>query len=149
MAVVVGCLGAYKSFVVYQVPMPRQKQANPKRYGGKKPRRHRPGAAALKEIRKYQASTHLIIPKRPFQRVVKEIAQRIGEEKKIPDLRFQSHAIHALHEASEAFLVGVFEDANECCIHAKRVTLFPKDIHLAMRIRGDYRDMNPGNYHRL
>jgi histone H3/H4 len=53
------------------------------------------------------------------------------------ELRFQSSAISALQEASEAFLVGIFEDTNLCAIHAKRVTIFPKDIHLARRIRGE------------
>ncbi len=53
------------------------------------------------------------------------------------DLRFQSHAIMALQEASEAYLTALFEDANLCAIHAKRVTIMPKDIELARRIRGE------------
>jgi histone H3 len=100
--------------------------------GVKKPRRYRPGTVALREIRKYQKSTELLIRKQPFQRLVREIAQAIKS-----DLRFQSTAILALQEASESYLVGMFEDANLCAIHAKRVTIMPKDIQLARRIRGE------------
>lgn len=91
-----------------------------------------PGTVALREIRKYQKSTELLIRKLPFQRLVREIAQ---EHK--PDLRFQSTAIGALQEAAEAYLVSLFEDTNLCAIHAKRVTIFPRDIQLARRIRGE------------
>jgi len=101
--------------------------------GIKKPRRYRPGTVALREIRRYQKSTELMIRKLPFQRLVREIAQDYKT-----DLRFQSSAVLALQEASEAFLVGLFEDANLCAIHAKRVTIFPKDFKLARRIRNDY-----------
>jgi len=100
--------------------------------GVKKPHRYRPGTVALREIRKYQKSTNLLIRKLPFQRLVKEIAQQIRH-----DLRFQSTAILALQEASEAYLVGLFEDTNLCAIHAKRVTIMPKDLQLARRIRGE------------
>ena len=86
----------------------------------------------LSEIRKYQKSTELLIRKLPFQRLVREIAQDFKT-----DLRFQSSAILALQEASEAYLVGLFEDTNLCAIHAKRVTIMPKDIQLARRIRGE------------
>ena len=98
----------------------------------KKPHRYRPGQAALKEIRRYQRSTELLIKKLPFQKLVREIAQEFKTE-----LRFQTSAILALQEASEAYLVGVFEDTNLCCVHAKRVTIMPKDMHLARRIRGE------------
>uniref|UniRef100_A0A915HVE7 Histone H2A/H2B/H3 domain-containing protein n=1 Tax=Romanomermis culicivorax TaxID=13658 RepID=A0A915HVE7_ROMCU len=85
---------------------------------------------ALREIRRYQKSTELLIRKLPFQRLVREIAQDFKT-----DLRFQSSAVMALQEASEAYLVGLFEDTNLCAIHAKRVTIMPKDIQLARRIR--------------
>ena len=88
--------------------------------------------APCSEIRKYQKSTELLIRKLPFQRLVREIAQDFKT-----DLRFQSSAILALQEASEAYLVGLFEDTNLCAIHAKRVTIMPKDIQLARRIRGE------------
>mmetsp|Transcript_5711 Transcript_5711/g.9372 ORF Transcript_5711/g.9372 Transcript_5711/m.9372 type:complete len:133 (-) Transcript_5711:237-635(-) len=100
--------------------------------GAKKPRRYRPGTVALREIRRYQKSTDLLIRKLPFQRLVREIAQDFKS-----DLRFQGSAVLALQEAAEAYLVGLFEDTNLCAIHAKRVTIMPKDIQLARRIRGE------------
>ena len=100
--------------------------------GVKKPHRYRPGTVALREIRKFQKSTDLLIRKLPFQRVVREIAQEYKN-----DLRFQSQAVLALQEAAEAYLVGLFEDTNLCAIHAKRVTIMPKDMQLARRIRGE------------
>ena len=100
--------------------------------GVKKPHRYRPGTVALREIRRYQKSTELLIRKLPFNRLVREIAQDFKT-----DLRFQSNAIAALQEAAEAYLVHLFEDTNLCAIHAKRVTIYPKDIQLARRIRGE------------
>jgi histone H3 len=100
--------------------------------GVKKPHRYRPGTVALREIRKYQKSTELLIRRLPFQRFVREIAQDFKT-----DLRFQSAAVGVMQEIAEAYLVGLFEDANLCAIHAKRVTIMPKDIHLARRIRGE------------
>jgi histone H3 len=94
--------------------------------------RYRPGTLALREIRRYQKSTELLIRKLPFQRLVREISQNFKT-----DLRFQSDAILALQEAAEAYLVCLFEDTNLCAIHAKRVTIQPKDIQLARRIRGE------------
>jgi histone H3 len=76
--------------------------------------------------------TSLNVYRLPFQRLVREIAQNFKTE-----LRFQASAILALQEASEAYLVGLFEDTNLTCIHAKRVTIFPRDIQLARRIRGE------------
>ena len=90
------------------------------------------GTVALREIRKYQKSTELLIRKLPFQKVVREIATDYKN-----DLRFQSQAILALQEATEAYLIGLFEDTNLCAIHAKRVTIMPKDMQLARRIRND------------
>lgn len=98
----------------------------------RKKKRYRPGTRALREIRKFQKSTDLLIPKLPFQRLVREIALNFKSE-----LRFQSTAVLALHEASEAYLVSLFEDTNLCAIHAKRVTIMPKDVRLARRIRGE------------
>src|SRR3954452_17355636 len=100
--------------------------------GVKKPHRFRPGTVALREIRRFQKSTELLIRKLPFQRLVREIASEFKN-----DLRFQSSAVLALQEASESYLVGLFEDTNLCAIHAKRVTIMPKDIQLARRIRGE------------
>ena len=109
---------------------PRKKQ--PEVGGVKKPHRFRPGTVALREIRRYQKSTELLIRRMPFQRLVREIAQKFKT-----DLRFQASAILALQEATEAYLVALFEDSNLCAIHAKRVTIMPRDIQLARRIRGE------------
>ena len=100
--------------------------------GVMKPHRWRPGTVALRDIKRYQKSTELLIRKLPFQRLVREIAQDFKT-----DLRFESSAVVALQEASEAYLVGLFADTNLCAIHAKRVTIMPKDIQLARRIRGE------------
>ena len=104
----------------------------------KKPHRYRPGTVALKQIRKYQKSTELLIKKLPFARLVREIAYdfktgKYGEKE--TDYRFQESALMALQEATEAYLVGLFEDSNLCAIHAKRVTIMVKDMQLARRIR--------------
>jgi len=86
--------------------------------GVKKPQRFRPGVVALREIRQYQKSTDLLIRKLPFQRLVKEVAQGLSRELGLKsDLRFQSHAILALQEASEAYLTKLFEDTNICAMH--------------------------------
>ena len=98
----------------------------------KKPHRYRPGTVALREIRRYQKSTNLLLRKLPFQRLVREIAHTHKT-----DLHFQSTALLALQEATEAYMVGLFEDTNLCAIHAKRVTIKPRDMQLARRIRGD------------
>lgn len=98
----------------------------------KKPHRFKPGTVALREIRRYQKSHELLIRKLPFQRLVREIAQECKE-----NLRFQSSAILALQEALEAYAVGLFTDTNLCAIHAGRVTIMPKDLQLARRIRGE------------
>ena len=102
----------------------------------RKPHRYRPGTVALREIRRYQKSTDLFIRKAPFQRFVREIAETMTMNG-ADSLRFQSTALLALHEASEAYLVSLFEDTNSCAIHAKRVTIMPKDMRLALRIRGE------------
>ena len=98
------------------------------RVGQKKmrPRRYRPGTVALREIRRYQKSSELLIRRMPFQRLVREIAQTHNQY-----VRFQSGTILALQESVEAYLVGLLEDSNLCAIHAKRVTIMPKDIQLA------------------
>lgn len=95
----------------------------------KKKHRFRPGTVALREIRRYQKSNDLLMRKLPFQRLVREIAQEFK-----PDLRFQTAAVAALQEASEAYLTKVFEDTNLCAIHSKRVTIMPKDMKLAQRL---------------
>ena len=107
--------------------------------GVKKRYRYRPGTVALKQIRQYQKSTDLLIRKLPFQRLVREIASdsEVIRSPLCGKVRFQSAAIMALQEATEAYLVGLFEDSNLCAIHARRVTIMPKDIQLARRIHGE------------
>ena len=96
-------------------------------------RKFTPGTVALREIRRYQKSSDLLIPKMPFRRLVREIALSIyGVDHK----RFQESSLSALQEAAESFLVNLLEEANLCAIHAKRITLQPKDITLARKIRG-------------
>ncbi|KAF9055411.1 histone-fold-containing protein [Hymenopellis radicata] len=105
----------------------------------KKKHRFRPGTVALREIRKYQKSTDLLIRKLPFSRLVREIALDLTTDvNDTYELRWQSSAILALQEATEAFLVHLFEDANLCALHAKRVTIMQRDIQLARRIRGQW-----------
>ncbi len=100
--------------------------------GVKRAHRFRPGTVALRQIRRYQKSTDLLLRKLPFQRLVREIAQNLK-----PDVRFQSPALMALQEAAEAYLTNLFSDTNLCAIHARRVTIQVKDMQLARRIRGE------------
>ena len=95
-------------------------------------RRFRPGTVALREIRKYQKSTELLIRKVPFQRLVREIVYRM----KGMDYRFQSTALLALQEAAEDFLVRMFEQCNDIAIHGNRTTVMVKDIRLWDRLHG-------------
>jgi histone H3 len=103
--------------------------------GVKKQHRFKPGTVALREIRKLQKSTDLLIPRAAFQRLVREVMQiesRLGT-----DLRVEASALEALQESGEAYLTGLFEDTNLCAIHAKRVTIQPKDIQVTRRLRGE------------
>ena len=104
--------------------------------GGEPKKRHRwrPGSVAIREIRRYQKNTDLLLKKKPFQRLVKEIATHYRA-----DVRFQSTALLCLQEAAEAFLVKTFEDTNLCAIHAGRTTIMPQDLRLARKIRGPQR----------
>lgn len=108
------------------------KKGQPSPGGVKKPHRYKPGTVALREIRRYQKSTDLLLRKIPFQRLVREVAGDFCR-----DMRFRIEALYALQEASEAYLVSLFEDTNLCAIHAKRVTIQPRDMQLARRIRGE------------
>lgn len=97
----------------------------------KKPRKYKPGTVALREIRQYQKTTDLLIRKLPFQRLVREVAQNLDHW-----LRFQTSALNALQEASETYLVSLFEDTNLCAIHAKRITI--------QAVRNSYTDSGSG-----
>jgi len=112
-----------------------KKNSTPKVGGIKKPRRYRPGVKALREIRKMQKSTTPCIPMGPFSRFVKEINQELHPKNQY---RFQASAVEAMRESAEKYVINLFEDANQCAIHAKRQTIQPKDIALARRIRGEH-----------
>jgi histone H3 len=106
--------------------------------------RTRPGTVALKEIRKYQKSTDLLVPRAPFMRLIREVARQQldrefggGAGGSLSDVKFKASALEALQEAAEAHLIGLFEDAQMCAIHGRRVTIMPKDIQLARRLRGE------------
>ncbi|GLJ55089.1 hypothetical protein SUGI_1182350 [Cryptomeria japonica] len=97
----------------------------------KKFQKLKPGTVALRQISNYQKSSELVISNLTFQMVVKEIVQDFR-----PDFRFQSSAVLALQEAGESYIVGMFQDGNLCALHDNRVTLVPKDMQLARRLRG-------------
>ena len=102
----------------------------------RKPHRFRPGTVALRQIKRYQKSTELLIRKIPFQRLVREIVYKLKDK----DYRFQSTALLALQEAAEAFLVNMFDQCNDIAIHGKRVTVMRKDIQLWKRLH-DFSDL--------
>ena len=101
--------------------------------GTKRSFRFRPGTVALREIRKLQKGTNNLIARAPFARLVKEVVQKVTHR----PLRWQVSAISALLEATESYMVNVLADANLCALHARRVTLMPRDLHLARRLRGE------------
>ena len=117
--------------MVRKLPIMRENKITKKRSDVKK-RRYRPGTVALREIRQFQKGTDLLIPKLPFQRLVKDILQDFRVE-----FRFQQMGVEALQHAAEAFLVEVFENANMCSLSAKRVTLMPRDIRVTRSLRGE------------
>ena len=100
--------------------------------GAKKTHRFRPGTVALRQIRKLQKGTELLIQKAPFQRLVRATA---AEHK--DGLRFAASALAALQESTESYVIGLLADSNLCALHAKRVTAMPADLHLARRLRGE------------
>lgn len=112
-----------------KVTLPRNKAVNE----GVKSRRYRPGTVALREIRYFQKSTQLLLRKSPFARLVREIATEMHHRS---DIMWQSLALQALQEAAESYLTGLFEDTNLVAINSKRVTILPRDMQVARRIRG-------------
>ena len=109
------------------------RRGRPSMGGVKKPHKWRPGTVTLRQIRKYQHSTELLIRKFPFQRLVREITYKLDKE-----LRFQSTALLALQEAAEDYLVRMFEDVQLIAIHGRRVTIQAKDIQLWKRLLGGW-----------
>jgi histone H3 len=110
----------------------RHAVGNPPAPSARKPHRYRPGTVALREIKRYQKSFELLIPALPFARNVKELTMLFSQVVS----RWTAEALVALQEAAEDYLVHLFEDTNLCAIHAKRVTIMPRDFHLARRLRG-------------
>lgn len=100
--------------------------------GVKKVHRFRPGTVALREIRRYQKGTDLLLRKAPFQRLVREVAAAHKD-----GLRFQASAVAAIQEATESYVVSLLSDTNLCALHSRRVTIMPRDVHLARRLRGE------------
>ena len=97
----------------------------------------------MREIRRYQQSTECLIKKTSFHKLIREISQEYRVCPDVPgtpsvQVHFQSTAIVALQEAVENFIVGLFKDVNLLAVHANRVTVMPRDIRLALRIRGDH-----------
>lgn len=118
---------------VRQPPVWENRSPPPAPPVAKKKYRFKPGTVALREIRKYQKSTDLIIPKAPFSRLVREVMEECTDSV----TRIQSRALNALQEASESIITSVFEDSVLCMAHAKRVTIQPKDMSLSLRLRQD------------
>ena len=100
----------------------------------RKKRRFRPGTRVLQEIRRLQNTTNTLVPRIHFSRIIRDVAMSTDGGRQF---RWASEALEAIQTASEAYLVGLFEDANLCAIHAKRVTIMVKDLYLARRIRGE------------
>ena len=100
--------------------------------GVKRAFRWKPGTVALRQVKKLQKSTDLLIAKAPFSRLVRELADshKVG-------LRFASAAVAAIQEATEAFVVSLLGDANLTALHANRVTALPRDLQLVRRLRGE------------
>lgn len=96
----------------------------------KKPHRYRPGTVALREIRRYQKSTDLLMRKKPFERVIREVAADFDDQ-----MRFQSNAILCLQEATEVEMVDNFELSNLAAIHSKRITVMERDFRLVSRLK--------------
>ncbi|ODN04950.1 histone H3.3 type b [Orchesella cincta] len=126
-----------RSSAVYRPPKPLPKRHEEPNRTTETPR-YKPPNRYLKEIRHYQKTESLLIPATSFGRLVREVATSITRSR---DIRFQGKALKALQEASEAYIVGLFEDSYLCALHSKRVTLMAKDLRLAYRIRGDMSSM--------
>jgi len=127
-----GSLSSSAAPLLSSLPYKEKKKMDSERNPSGKSLRPKKNANVIREIRRLQRNTDLLLRKAPFQRLVREIATRIHK-----GLRWQAQAVAALQEASEAYLVALFEDTNLCAIHAKRVTIMPKDMTLARRIRGE------------
>lgn len=119
--------------------LPLNRRSAPATGGVKKPHRYRPGTVALREIRRYQKTTNLLIPKICYQRFLREISSDPNKCRQPSDgpFRWQGSAILATQTVAEDYLTVQLEDANVCALHSKRVTVMPKDIQLVRRIKGE------------
>ena len=97
-------------------------------------RRYRPGTVALREIKRYQKSTELLIRKVPFQRLVREVSQEVCKDLGKDPVRYQSTAILALQEAAEDFLARMFSQVQDIAICGKVITIQEKHIQLWKRL---------------
>jgi histone H3 len=134
----------------FQLATKQARKSDPTTGGVKKPHRYRPGTVALREIRRYQKSTELFLKKGSFANMVQSLYTTLSGNGKAngdkseryqigsSDHRNTAASMLAWREATQAYAVGVFDDANLCAIHTKRVTIMPKDMQLARRISGDY-----------
>ena len=111
---------------------PKPKPKPTKQVGTTTLRRFLPGTVALRDIRRYQKGTEMLLRKLPFQRLVRELAQVEKE-----GIRFQASAVLAMQEATESYMINLFADTCMCAIHGGRVTIMPRDIQLARRLRGE------------
>ena len=128
-------------------PTKRRMGGTPPQGNVMKKRRYRPGTVSLREIRKYQTSTDLLIPKLAFQRLVKEMIQDECRERDIPTKKIQSPAILTLQCVCEDYVTELFNMSQRTAIHAKRITVIPDDIKIVMDLRGDYKKFNkPAGY---
>ena len=116
--------------------------AEPPKFRERKPRKYRPGTVALREIKKYQTSTDLLIPKLAFQRLVKELIQDECRERATPMKKIQSPALLALQCACEDYITELFSISQRAAVHGKRITVTPDDVRLVMDFRGDYNKFN-------
>jgi histone H3 len=114
----------------------KSKKAGPKKAarppGQKKQRRFRPGTVALRTIRKLQKTTGTLIRRAPFYRMARCLAAVTME-----GYRFQTAALAVIQEATESYVIGILANANLAALHAKRVTVMPRDLHLARRLAGE------------
>ena len=120
----------------------RKPSRNPPQGNVRKPRRFRPGTVSLRQIRKYQTSTDMLIPKLSFQRFVKELIQMECFDRNIESKKVQGTALLALQCAAEHYVVELFQQSQIAAFHGKRLTVIPNDIQLVLQIRGDHLKFN-------
>ncbi|KAJ1355246.1 centromeric DNA-binding histone H3-like protein cse4 [Parelaphostrongylus tenuis] len=101
------------------------------------------GVKALRKVRHLQRTTGLIILRLPFQRVVRDVAREVLRKRNINgEFTWQANALLALQEATEVYLACLFDDTNLAAIHARRITIMPRDMQLVRRLRGENSTMS-------